>query len=45
VARQVESVAQMSEQNNSAAEETATNTKRLEEIAKTVENTLSRFKV
>jgi methyl-accepting chemotaxis protein len=45
VAKQVESIAQMTEQNNSSVEETVANTKRLEEIAKTVENTLSRFKV
>jgi methyl-accepting chemotaxis protein len=45
VAQQVDSIYKMTQQNNSSAEETVANTKRLEEMAKTVKNTLSRFRV
>ncbi|MDR1936500.1 MAG: methyl-accepting chemotaxis protein, partial [Candidatus Accumulibacter sp.] len=44
-ARQVEAIAQMTEQNHAASMETAANTRRLEELARSVQDTLKRFKV
>jgi methyl-accepting chemotaxis protein len=45
VGRQVESISRMAEQNNNASGEAAANAKRLEKLAASVKNTLSRFKV
>jgi methyl-accepting chemotaxis protein len=45
IARHVESIAQMTDQNNAAAEETASSAQRLNHLAEAVGATLSQFKV
>ncbi|MDR3221069.1 MAG: methyl-accepting chemotaxis protein [Candidatus Accumulibacter sp.] len=45
IAKHVESIAQITDENNSAAEETASNAVHLDELAKNVHNTISKFKV
>jgi len=45
VARHIESIAQMSDQNNAAAGDAASNARQLDQLAGVVESTLSRFKV
>jgi methyl-accepting chemotaxis protein len=45
IAKHVESIAQITDENNAAAEETASNAQRLDELAKNVQNTINQFKV
>ncbi|MDR2788413.1 MAG: methyl-accepting chemotaxis protein [Candidatus Accumulibacter sp.] len=45
IAKHVESIAQITDENNAAAEETAANAQRLDELAKSVQNTINKFKV
>jgi len=45
VARHIESIAQMSDQNNAAAEEAAANARRLDQLAGGVNSALGQFKV
>ncbi|MDR3298608.1 MAG: methyl-accepting chemotaxis protein [Candidatus Accumulibacter sp.] len=45
IAKHVESIAQITDENNAAAEETSANAQRLDELAKNVQNTISQFQV
>ncbi|MDR2678439.1 MAG: methyl-accepting chemotaxis protein [Zoogloeaceae bacterium] len=45
IAKHVESIAQMTDENNAAAEETASNARHLDDLAKNVQKTISRFRV
>jgi methyl-accepting chemotaxis protein len=45
IAKHVESIAQITDENNAAAEETAASAQHLDELAKNVENTINQFKV
>jgi methyl-accepting chemotaxis protein len=45
IAKHVESIAQITDENNAAAEETASNAQRLDELARNVQNTINQFKV
>ncbi|MDR2678331.1 MAG: methyl-accepting chemotaxis protein, partial [Zoogloeaceae bacterium] len=45
IARHVESIAQMTDENSAAAEETASGAQRLDQLAREVSNTLTQFKV
>jgi methyl-accepting chemotaxis protein len=45
IAKHVESIAQITDENNSAAEETASNAEHLDGLAKSVHSTISQFKV
>jgi methyl-accepting chemotaxis protein len=45
IARHVESIAQMTDENNAAAEETAAGAQRLDQLAQDVTHTVSQFKV
>jgi methyl-accepting chemotaxis protein len=45
IAKHVESIAQITDENNAAAEETAATAQRLDELAKNVHNAINRFKV
>ena len=45
IAKHVESIAQITDENNAAAEETASSAQRLDELAKNVQSTIGQFKV
>jgi methyl-accepting chemotaxis protein len=45
IAKHVESIAQITDENNAAAEETSSNAQRLDELAKNVQDTIGQFKV
>ncbi|MDR1648551.1 MAG: methyl-accepting chemotaxis protein [Zoogloeaceae bacterium] len=45
IAKHVESIAQMTDENNAAAEETASNARHLDDLAKSVQKTIGQFRV
>ncbi|MDR0577139.1 MAG: methyl-accepting chemotaxis protein [Candidatus Accumulibacter sp.] len=45
IAKHVENIAQITDENNAAAEETASNAQQLDELAKSVQSTINQFKV